>query len=51
MGGLVILTSDAHSTDAILFGYDLAAEAARNAGFTETAILTMCGHSLQGDGF
>lgn len=46
MGGMVILTSDAHSTDAILFGYDMAAEAARNAGFIETAILTMEGLSL-----
>jgi histidinol-phosphatase (PHP family) len=45
MGGKVILTSDAHSADAILFGYDMAAEAARAAGFTETAILTMGGLS------
>lgn len=46
MGGKVILTSDAHSADAILFGFDLAAEAARSAGFTETAILTMDGPSV-----
>lgn len=46
MGGMVILTSDAHSADAILFGYDLAAEVALAAGFTETAILTKDGLSV-----
>lgn len=43
MGGEVLLTSDAHSADAVLFGYDLAAAAARAAGFTESVLLTAAG--------
>lgn len=43
MGGQVILTADAHSAEAVLFGYDQAAEAAKAAGFTESVILTMNG--------
>lgn len=43
MGGRVILTADAHSTDHILFGYDLAAQAARAAGFAESWLLTAAG--------
>ncbi len=40
MGGRVILTSDAHSTDAIIWGYAQSAELARAAGFRECSILT-----------
>ena len=43
MGGQVILTSDAHSADAIVFGYDQAAELARAAGFSHSVILTASG--------
>lgn len=43
MGGRVILTSDAHSADAIVFGYDQAAELARAAGFSHSVILTASG--------
>lgn len=43
IGGRVILTADAHSAEAVLFGYDQAAEAARAARFTESTILTMDG--------
>ena len=43
MGGRVILTSDAHSADAIVFGYDQAAELARAAGFSHSAVLTAAG--------
>lgn len=40
MGGRVILTSDAHSASAIVYGYDRAAELARAAGFTASVVLT-----------
>lgn len=40
MGGRVILTADAHSPETILYGYALAAEAAREAGYRACAILT-----------
>lgn len=40
MGGRVILTADAHSADAVVFGYDMAAEMARAAGFAESMLLT-----------
>ena len=43
MGGRVILTADAHSAGAIVFGYDAAAEWARAAGFRESAVLTSNG--------
>jgi histidinol phosphate phosphatase HisJ family len=43
MGGRVILTSDAHSADAVIYGYEAAAQAARDAGFTETVLLTAHG--------
>ena len=43
MGGKVILTADAHSTSAVLYGYDEAAEAARAAGFAESVLLTADG--------
>lgn len=40
MGGSVILTADAHSADAIVFGYGAAAELAKSAGFAESVLLT-----------
>lgn len=43
MGGRVILTADAHSADAVVFGYQQAADAARAAGFAETVLLTQNG--------
>lgn len=43
MGGQVILTSDAHRADAIVYGYDLAAECAKRAGFRESILLTKDG--------
>lgn len=43
MGGQVILTSDAHTPEHIVSGYELAAEWAGRAGFTEAALLTSAG--------
>ena len=43
MGGRVILTSDAHRAENVLFGYEQAAELARAAGFRESAVLTAAG--------
>ena len=43
MGGRVILTADAHTAEGILFGYRDAADAARDAGFQETTLLTLNG--------
>lgn len=43
MGGEVILTADAHTADAVVFGYDQAAALARAAGFASCAILTAAG--------
>ena len=43
MGGRVILTADAHSVSAVVYRYDLAAEAARAAGFSRCALLTSRG--------
>ena len=43
MGGRIILTSDAHSPETILFGYEAAADLARRAGFHEAAVLTLAG--------
>ncbi|WP_295742659.1 histidinol-phosphatase HisJ family protein [uncultured Oscillibacter sp.] len=43
MGGRVILTADAHSAAAIVFGYDRAAALARAAGFGCSAVLTAAG--------
>lgn len=43
MGGRVILTADAHSASAILYGYGRAAALARAAGFTHTVLLTSAG--------
>lgn len=46
MGGRVILTSDAHSADAVVFGYELAVEAAKRAGFAESVLLTVDGPTV-----
>lgn len=43
MGGRVIITSDAHTADGILYGYDIAADLAKEAGFDRSVILTMNG--------
>ena len=43
VGGRVILTADAHCKEHLRFGYDQAAELARAAGFTESAVLTADG--------
>ena len=39
MGGKVIITSDAHSAKDIVFGYDLAVDAARAAGFDSCVLM------------
>ncbi|WP_455580530.1 PHP domain-containing protein [Dysosmobacter sp.] len=46
MGGRIILTSDAHSKDCLLYGYRQAAEIARAAGFTQSALLTRTGPAM-----
>lgn len=43
MGGEIIFTSDAHSAEAIVYGYDQAAELARAAGFVRHTLLTRSG--------
>ena len=43
MGGRIILTADAHSPEAVVYGYHQAAEQAWAAGYTRTAVLTMAG--------
>ena len=43
MGGRVILTSDSHSPDTVVFGYDDAAALARAAGFDHSVVLTLSG--------
>ncbi len=43
LGGRIILTSDAHSADAILYGYEEAAALARAAGFESSVLLTADG--------
>ncbi len=40
MGGDVILTADAHRASAVVFGYDMAAQAAKEAGFDHSILLT-----------
>ena len=40
MGGRIILTADAHSPGAVVFGYREAAELARAAGYRESVLLT-----------
>ena len=43
MGGRIILTSDSHSADTVIFGYDAAAALATAAGFRESVLLTSQG--------
>ena len=43
MGGRIILTSDAHNADKILYGYRDAAKLATAAGFEKASILTLEG--------
>jgi len=43
MGGRVILTSDAHSAGAVVYGYAQAAQAALAAGFTRHTVLRHSG--------
>ena len=43
MGGRIILTSDSHSADTILYGYDQSAELAKAAGFEASVLLTSAG--------
>ena len=43
MGGQIILTSDAHSAETVVYGYAQAAELARAAGFRRSTLLTRRG--------
>lgn len=43
MGGRIILTADAHSADAVVYGYGQAMELARAAGFDRSVLLTLDG--------
>lgn len=43
MGGGIILTADAHSTDTVVYGYAQSIELARAAGFDRAVLLTMDG--------
>ena len=43
MVGRIILTADAHSADAVVYGYDLSAALAKAAGFTKSTLLTLEG--------
>ena len=43
MGGRIILTSDSHSADTILYGYGDAIALAKAAGFEKSTLLTMGG--------
>ena len=43
LGGRIIVTSDAHTADGILYGYDQAIALAKEAGFTESVLLTRNG--------
>lgn len=43
MGGRVTITADAHTADALTFGYEEAAQMARDAGFAEVQVLTVRG--------
>ena len=43
MGGQIILTSDAHRAEHVIYGYREAAELAKGAGFTRSTILTLSG--------
>ncbi|MCI8329818.1 MAG: histidinol-phosphatase HisJ family protein [Oscillibacter sp.] len=43
MGGRIILTADAHSADAIVYGYAQASALAREAGYDRSAVLILTG--------
>ena len=43
LGGKVILTADAHSTENLLFGFEQAAEYAKTAGFSQAVVLNAAG--------
>ena len=43
MGGRIILSSDSHSADTILYGYGDALALAKTAGFDKSTILTLHG--------
>lgn len=43
MGGRIILTADAHSAGAVVYGYAQAAELARAAGYSRSTLLTLSG--------
>lgn len=43
MGGKIIITSDSHQADTVIFGYKEAAELAKGAGFTRSTLLTLGG--------
>lgn len=43
MGGRIILTADAHSASAVVYGYEQAAELARAAGYDRSVLLTAAG--------
>ena len=47
MGGKVIITSDAHDTASLTFGFDEAAEAVKAAGFSSVEVLTVNGFETQ----
>lgn len=43
LGGKIIIAADSHSAASVVHGYDIAAEAARAAGFKSSAVLTLSG--------
>ena len=47
MGGKVIITADAHSTDCLTFGYEEAARQVKAAGFNSVQVLTSAGFETQ----
>ena len=47
MGGKVIITADAHSTDGLTFGYEQAAAQVKAAGFGSVQVLTAAGFETQ----
>ena len=47
MGGKVIITSDAHDTGSLTYGFDEAAAAIKAAGFTSVEVLTGNGFETQ----
>lgn len=43
LGGRIIITGDSHSADSVVYGYDIATQAAKAAGFKSVAVLTLGG--------